>query len=111
MIKPSKYGNRTVTIGGEKFDSAKEARRYGELALLQRAGQITDLKRQVKYKLIPQQRVDGKVAERACSYIADFVYTEDGKTVVEDAKGFRTKEYIIKRKLMLFVHGIQIKEV
>ena len=86
MIKPSKYGNRTVTIGGEKFDSAKEARRYGELALLQRAGQITDLKRQVKYELIPSQKVCGKVVERACTYVADFVYTENGKTVVEDTK-------------------------
>ena len=107
----SKYGNRKMTRNGETFDSAKEARRYGELVLLERAGQIFDLKRQVKYELIPTQKIGGKVAERACTYVADFVYIEDGKTVVEDAKGFRTKDYIIKRKLMLFIHGIRIKEV
>lgn len=107
----SKYGNRKVTRNGEAFDSAKEARRFGELVLLEMAGQIFDLKRQVKYELIPTQKIGGKVAERACTYVADFVYIEDGKTVVEDAKGFRTKDYIIKRKLMLFIHGIRIKEV
>ena len=107
----SKYGNRKMTRNGETFDSAKEARRYGELVLLERAGQVFDLKRQVKYELIPTQKIGGKVVERACTYVADFVYIEDGKTVVEDTKGFRTKDYIIKRKLMLFIHGIRIKEV
>jgi hypothetical protein len=111
MNRPKKYKNRTVTIGGEKFDSAKEARRYGELALLEKAGHISDLKRQVKYELIPSQKEYGKVVERPCTYVADFVYTYDGKTVVEDTKGFRTKDYIIKRKLMLYVHGIRIREV
>ena len=107
----SKYRNRAVTLNGDKFDSHKEARRYGELVLLERAGQISHLERQVKYELIPSQRVDGKVVERACTYVADFVYMENGKKVVEDTKGFRTKDYIIKRKLMLYVHGIRIKEV
>ena len=107
----SKYGNRTVTRNGETFDSAKEARRYGELVLLERAGQVFDLKRQVKYELIPTQKIGGKVVERACTYVADFVYKENGKTVVEDTKGFRTKDYNIKRKLMLYIHGIRIKEV
>lgn len=111
MRKTPKYKNRAVTLNGEKFDSHKEARRYGELVLLQRAGQISHLERQVKYELIPSQRVDGKVVERACTYVADFVYMENGKKVVEDTKGFRTKDYIIKRKLMLYVHGIRIKEV
>ena len=111
MRKPTKYGNRKVNLNGEKFDSAKEARRYGELVLLERAGQISHLERQVKYELIPSQRVDGKVVERACTYVADFVYMENGKKVVEDTKGFRTKDYIVKRKLMLYVHGIRIKEV
>ena len=106
-----KYKNRKLAIDGEVFDSQKEARRYRELALLQRAGQISDLKRQVKYELIPTQRSGGKVVEKSCAYIADFVYTENGETVVEDTKGFRTKDYIIKRKLMLHVHGIRIKEV
>jgi hypothetical protein len=81
------------------------------LSLLERAGAIADLQRQVKFELIPSQRVDGKVAERPCTYVADFVYQEGGKTVVEDTKGFKTKDYIIKRKLMLQVHGIRIREV
>ena len=106
-----KYRNRKLAIDGEVFDSQKEARRYRELALLQRAGQISGLKRQVRYELIPTQRIGGKVVEKSCAYIADFVYTENGETVVEDTKGFRTKDYIIKRKLMLHVHGIRIKEV
>jgi hypothetical protein len=65
----------------------------------------------VKFELIPSQRIGGKVAERACSYVADFVYMQDGKKVVEDTKGFKTADYIIKRKLMLWVHGIQVKEI
>ena len=108
----NKYNNNKITLNGIKYDSKKEARRHQELLLLQRAGKITDLQRQVKYILIPSQRIDGKVAERECSYIADFVYhdVESGKTVVEDTKGFKTKDYIIKRKLMLHKHGIQITE-
>jgi len=81
------------------------------LSLLERAGTIQNLKRQVKFELIPSQRVDGKVIERPCTYIADFVYTENGKMVVEDTKGFRTTDYIIKRKLLLWVHGIRIQEI
>lgn len=111
MYKPRKYGNRTVTLGGEKFDSQKEARRYGELVLLLKAGQITDLRRQVRFELIPSQYEHGKCVERAVHYVADFVYSEAGKQVVEDTKGYRTKDYILKRKLMLFVHHIRIKEV
>ena len=111
MLNANKYKNRKLTIDGEVFDSQKEARRYEELALLQRAGQISGLKRQVRYELIPAQRIGGKVVEKSCVYIADFVYTENGETVVEDTKGFRTKDYIIKRKLMLYVHGIRIREV
>ena len=107
----SKYHSRKITRDGMTFDSMKEYRRYCELLLLERAGAITDLQRQVKFELIPAQRIDGKVAERACSYVADFVYMENGKKVVEDTKGFRTPDYIIKRKLMLWVHGIRIKEV
>ena len=107
----SKYGAKKVNVDGITFDSQKEARRYKDLSLLERAGRIQDLRLQVKYELIPAQRIDGKVVERACSYVADFVYTENGKTVVEDTKGFKTQEYIIKRKLMLWVHGIRIKEI
>ena len=106
----SKYHNKKITRDGETFDSQKEYRRFCELRLLERAGRIADLRRQVKFELIPSQRIDGKVVERACVYVADFVYTEDGKQVVEDTKGVRTADYIIKRKLMLWVHGIQIRE-
>lgn len=108
----SKYGNRKVIIDGVAYDSKKEAKRGGELILLERAGIIHNLKRQVKFELIPAQYADGKCVERACSYVADFIYVDDnGNTVVEDTKGFRTKDYIIKRKLMLFRHNIRIVEV
>lgn len=118
----NKYYNRKITRNGEVFDSQKEYKRYCDLLLLLRAGAITDLERQVEFILIPAQREPdtigvrggvkkGKVIEQKCSYIADFVYTENGKKVVEDTKGFKTKDYIIKRKLMLYVHGIRIKEI
>lgn len=105
----NKYGAKKITdpATGYVFDSKKEYHRWCELRLLERAGKITDLKRQVKYELIPKQ--DG---ERAVFYVADFVYidTANGKTVVEDTKGVRTDAYKIKRKLMLWVHHIKIKE-
>ena len=102
----NKYGARKVkTPDGQVFDSHMEYHRWCELRLLERAGRITDLRRQVIYELIPKQ--DG---ERACNYVADFVYNEDGKQVVEDAKGHKTEAYKIKKKLMLWVHGIKIKE-
>ena len=79
---------------------------------MQRAGIIHNLREQVKYVLIPTQRDNsGKLLEKECSYYADFVYEKDGNTIVEDTKGVRTKEYIIKRKLMLWVHGIRVREV
>lgn len=93
------------------FDSKKEAGRYYELSMLLRAGVISNLRLQVPFELIPAQRINGKVVERACKYIADFVYMENGKMVVEDAKGMRTDVYKIKRKLMLKEYGIKIKEV
>lgn len=117
-----KYGNKKVIIDGITFDSKKEARRYRELKLLERAGQIQNLELQKEFELIPTQREadtvgarggikKGKVIEHAVKYKADFVYTENGETVVEDTKGMRTKDYIIKRKLMLYVHQIRIREV
>lgn len=111
----SKYSSRKITVDGESFDSRKEFRRYQELKLLSRAGEISNLQRQVRFKLMPAQRdKNGKVIERQCDYVADFVYyerTKDGVTLtVEDTKGFRTKDYIIKRKLMLYIYGIRIKE-
>ncbi len=99
-----------VPSGG--YDSRKEHRRANELKMLQRAGVISDLREQVKFVLIPTQRdTGGRLLEKECAYYADFVYTRDGVTVVEDTKGVRTPEYIIKRKLMLQVHGIRIKEL
>lgn len=108
----TKYNNKKITVDGQIFDSKKEANRYKELRLLEKAGEIKDLSRQVKFVLIPSQRDEnGKVVERECSYKADFTYEEGIKTVVEDVKGYRTKEYIIKRKLMLYQYGIRIREV
>ena len=118
-VKRNKYGAKRV---GEHA-SKKEHNRAIQLKLWQRAGVISDLREQVSFELIPAQYgecgtdIKGKpvrvLIERACRYIADFVYTDNdtGQTVVEDTKGVRTKEYIIKRKLMLAVHGIRIKEV
>lgn len=98
------------------YASKKEARRAAELKLMERAGQISNLEEQVRFKLIPAQyaTVAGKpkCLERAVDYVADFVYTDAaGRQVVEDTKGFRTPDYIIKRKLMLWRFGIQITEV
>lgn len=122
----SKYHARKVTRGGMTFDSAKEARRFSELSLLQKVGEISDLRCQVKYILIPAQRepdtvgkrggtIKGKLLERECAYIADFVYKQNGVEIVEDVKGYRDSTayalFTIKRKLMLWVHGIKIKEV
>ena len=102
----NKYGNiKTVTSDGIKHDSIKEANRWCDLLLLQRAGVIQDLQRQVKFVLIPKQE-----GERPVYYIADFVYIENGKRVVEDVKGHRTDVYKLKKKLMLYIHGIRIKE-
>lgn len=108
------YNIKTKSSDGILFDSKREASRWEQLRLLQRAGKIQDLGRQVKFVLIPAQRDDkGKLIEREVAYKADFVYLdlETGKTVVEDAKGMKTKDYIIKRKLMLWVHNIRLKEV
>ena len=112
----NKYNAKKITIDGKTFDSKKEASRYSELKLLEKAGQISDLDTQVTFCLIPKQ-VDenGKVLERACTYKADFVYTENGKRVVEDVKGCKRSNayqlFAIKRKLMLLNYGIRIKEV
>lgn len=124
----NKYGNKKIIIDSEVFDSKREYYRYMDLKLLETCGAISDLKRQVVYELIPVQRekstkvykkgrkkgqpIEGKIIEKAVTYIADFVYTDTttGKEVVEDAKGMRTRDYIIKRKLMLYIHGIKIRE-
>lgn len=122
----NKYHARKCYVGDMVFDSRKERNRYYELCLLEKAGKITNLRRQVKYVLIPTQYEtfarysnktgkrlkDGKkLIEKECAYIADFVYEENGQTIVEDTKGCKTKEYIIKRKLMFYVYCIRIREV
>jgi hypothetical protein len=106
--KHTKYRSRAV--GG--YASTKEARRAAELKLLEQAGKIRNLREQVLFLLIPAQMVDGEWVERACKYFADFVYDEgpDWQQVVEDCKGFRTSDYKIKRKLLLYVHHIRIRE-
>lgn len=111
-MRPTKYHSRKMTIDNQTFDSMKEFGRWKDLQRLLGAGVITDLKRQVKFELIPSQKNEfGKVIERPVTYVADFVYKKNGKQIVEDVKGFKTKEYVIKRKLMLYVHGIRIHEV
>lgn len=117
MISRSKYHSKKIVRDGITFDSMKEYRRYVELSLLERAGAIQELKRQVKFELLPAQYEEGngkkrgKCLERAVHYVADFVYMENGAKVVEDTKGFKTKDYILKRKMMLYFHGIRIKEI
>lgn len=109
----NKYHNKRVNLDGMTFDSMKEAQRWTELKLLERAGEISFLERQPSYVLIPKQVRDGKVIERQTVYKGDFSYTDNktGETVVEDVKGVRTKEYVLKRKLMLWEYGIIIREV
>ena len=116
----NKYHNQKIkTSDGIVFDSRREATRWIQLRLLERAGKISELKRQVKYVLIPAQYTTAstkkgkKLIERECSYVADFVYWDNEKNelVVEDTKGVKTKDYVIKRKLLLKEYGIRIKEV
>lgn len=127
--KKSKYGAEKQTIVNSDgstitFDSKKEARRFVELRFLEQVGKIKDLERQKKYVLIPAQRepdtvgkrggiIKGKLIEREVAYIADFVYFDNDlhQVVVEDTKGIRTPEYIIKRKMLLYFYGIRITEV
>lgn len=108
----NKYKNKKVLVNGIEFDSQKEATRYWELWLMEQNGYIKDLKTQVKYVLIPTQKGETRT-ERPVSYIADFVYydNEKKKEIVEDTKGYKTKEYIIKRKLMKYIHDIEIIEI
>ena len=125
----SKYFAKKVKVNGETYASTKEYKRYRELLLLEKAGAITDLQKQVKFVLIPSQYEtferygkngkrlkDGqRCVEKECSYYADFVYCENGKQVVEDAKGYKKGTaydlFTIKRKLMLSVHGIRVREI
>lgn len=108
----NKYRNQKCVYGDMTFDSKKERDRYIQLRVMENAGLIQNLRRQVKYEVIPKQvDVMGHVIERATAYVADFVYEKDGETVVEDTKGERTRDYIIKRKLMLWRYGIRVQEI
>lgn len=122
----NKYNARKIVADGETYDSKREYRRYLFLKHLVDTGQIRNLCRQVEYPLIPTQREPdtttktgkvkhGRVIERACSYVADFQYEQDGQTVVEDVKGYRGggayAVFVIKRKLMLERYGIRVLEV
>lgn len=123
----NKYGAKKVKApDGQVFDSNREYHRWCILKLMERGGKISNLKRQVTFELIPTQRETstevykaghqkglpkpGAVIEKACTYVADFTYDKDGEFIVEDAKGCKTEAYKIKKKLMLYVHGIRIKE-
>ncbi len=120
----NKYRNHKVYSDGMMFDSRKEARRYHELFMLQKSGKIRDLQRQVPFLLLPDQREPdtigkrggihkGRIIERKVVYIADFCYfnCDSGEYTVEDTKGFKTEKYRLKKKLMLYFHGIRIKEI
>ena len=117
----NKYHSRKAVVDGIVFDSGREACRYQQLKLMEKANKITGLELQVKFELLPAQYEEtvevftkgpkkgppkrGKCIEKAVFYIADFVYCENGRMIVEDAKGCRTKDYIIKRKLFRWRYG------
>ena len=119
-VKKSKYmavKKEVILPDGTEhtFDSAKEARVYNDLLIRLKAGEITDLRLQVPYELIPKQKLASGKTERSVKYIADFVYSEDGMTKVVDVKGYRKGAayavFVIKRKLMKWVHDIEVQEV
>ena len=106
----SKYRAFKTTVGGITFDSGLEARRYTQLKILEAAGTVKNIKLQPKFRLMDSFKYDGK-AVRAIDYIADFMYEEDGKRIVEDVKGIRTKDYIIKSKLFIKKYIIDLGEI
>lgn len=122
--RKSKYGNKKAKADGKVFDSKAERSRYHTLHMLEKAGEISDLRMQVPFEIIPavyeteevqlktKTKQVQKLVQRATHYVADFVYKDaDGNVVVEDAKGFRTKEYLLKKKMMRAFLGITIQEV
>ena len=121
MGSENKYNARKHScMRGHTHDSRKEANRCDELHMLQRRGYISDLDSSVKFELVPAQYVEEngkrKCKERAVNYIADFVYYENDKMIVEDVKGYRGNTgaynlFKLKRKLMLFKYGIEVREV
>ena len=110
--KTTKYHNKITTYKGIKFHSRKEASRYWELLVMEKAGQIENLQRQVYYLLKPTQRNEsGKVLFKKMGYVADFVYRRNGELVVEDVKGVRTPLYKWKRAEMYEKYHILVEEV
>jgi hypothetical protein CLOST_1536 len=102
MYKFNKYSNQKVVIDNIKFDSKKEANRYLELKIIEKAGEISCLELQKSFLLVEKQK-----DERAVTYKSDFVYYDNKKQrwIAEDVKGYKTKEYIIKRKLFKSIYG------
>lgn len=108
----SKYHNQKTVIDGITFDSKHEGHRYWELKMMERAGEIRDLQLQYPFELLPAQKEGKKCVERAVKYVADFVYYDkNGNLVVEDAKGVKTELYRLKKKMLRYFKGIEIKEV
>lgn len=123
-MRRSKYGNKKVKHNGRTLDSRRERKRYYELEVLEKAGEISDLRLQVPFEIIPaiyetveiqlktKVKYVQKCVQRAAHYVADFVYMDkDGNQIVEDVKGFRTPEYLLKKKMMRAFLGITIKEI
>lgn len=108
--RSTKYGAIKTTVDGITFDSRAEARRFCELRLLQQAGEITGLTVHPRYELIPGAVIDG-ISEKPIRYTADFAYMEHGKLIVEDVKGAVTRDYELRRKMMLLLRGITIREI
>jgi len=115
ILKGAKYRNQPTIVEGHRFDSKKEARRYQELRYLEQKGVIENLSLQVAFVLAPSVRFEDEPrAKPALKYVADFVYSEGGRRIVEDVKSGATAKaaaYRIKRHLMKAVHGIEVKEV
>ena len=123
LLKESKFKSQKCQVNGITFHSQWEGRHYQELLLLERQGEISHLQLQVPFELIPAQREPdtvgprggirrGRCLEQSVVYFADFVYlNRSGERIVEDTKGVRTADYVIKRKLMLYIHHIKIREV
>ena len=111
----SKYFAEKTIADNIHFDSKKEMQRYFQLKDMQERGEISSLRLQVPYEIIPKQIKKNGKCERKCEYIADFVYEKDGETVVEDVKGYRKSVaysvFAIKRKLMLQKYGIEVREI
>lgn len=108
----TKYRAKKTVVDGIKFDSKKEADRYQQLKLLEKAGKIKDLVLQPEYELIPKFKKNGKTYRKTV-YKADFSYfdTENNKVIVEDVKGFKTDVYALKKKMFEYKYDYEIKEV